>query len=255
MSDNRDNQIVLGNCLEQMVYVATCSVDMVFADPPYGIGHQYDNYRDNLRGQDYLDWCYRWLLELQRVTRRGGAIWVMAHTDYVADVRNIAVREMGLTLRNWVIWRYTFGQNQSEKFTPSWVSLLFLQRPGGPWTWNDKAIRVPSARQSVYADKRANPIGKVPDDVWDDIPRLCGTHRERVDHPCQLPEALVTRAVLACTNPGDLVLDPFTGSGTTLAVAKKHGRRYLGFELSPVYRDIAERRLAKIGESECPEKP
>lgn len=240
------NTLACVDCRAGLRDLAANSVDMTFADPPYGIGHKYDQFVDMLRGDEYIDWYSEWLRECVRVTRRGGAIWLMAHTDYVADVRNLAVKEWGLCLRNWVIWRYSFGQNQREKFTPSWVSLLYLQRPGGEWTWNSDAIRIPSARLTVYADKRANPLGKVPDDVWDDIPRLCGTHRERTGHPCQLPEALVERAVLACTDPGDLVLDPFAGSGTTLVVAKKHRRRYIGFELSQAYCDIANDRLAKL---------
>ena len=119
------------------------------------------------------------------------------------------------------------------------------------FTFNAEAIRVPSARQLVYGDRRANPTGRLPDDTWilrpQDLPdgftaeedtwyfpRVCGTFKERAGwHGCQMPEQLLGRIIRACSNPGELVLDPFAGSGTTLAVAKKLGRRYLGFELSP----------------------
>jgi hypothetical protein len=136
------------------------------------------------------------------------------------------------------------------------------------FTFNDDAIRVPSARQLVYFDSRADPKGRVPDDTWilrpQDVPdgfapesdtwyvpRVCGTFKERAGwHGCQMPEQLLGRIVRSCSNPGDAVLDPFGGSGTTLVVAKKLDRRFLGFELSPDYAAQTEERLsaAKVGQ-------
>src|SRR5262249_53482351 len=122
-------------------------------------------------------------------------------------------------------------------------------------------IRIPSARQLVYFDARANPEGRVPDDTWilrpQDVPdgfapesdtwympRVCGTFKERTGwHGCPMPEQLLGRMIRARSNPGEAVLDPFGGSGTTLAVAKKLGRRYLGFELSPDYAAAIQARL------------
>ena len=123
---------------------------------------------------------------------------------------------------------------------------------------------MPSARQLVYGDKRANPKGRLPDDTWilrpQDLPegfgtdedawyspRFCGTFKERAGwHGCQMPEQLLGRIIRACSNEDELVLDPFAGSGTTLAVAKKLGRRYLGFELSKDYSQQIRKRLTKI---------
>ena len=125
-------------------------------------------------------------------------------------------------------------------------------------------MRVPSARQTTYADRRANPAGKLPDDTWvlrpqesDDAlragrrtpgrcPRVCGTFKERTGHPCQMPEAVLERIIRVASNPGDLVLDPFAGSGTTLAAALRLGRRYLGIELSEQYADGVRKRLQQI---------
>jgi site-specific DNA-methyltransferase (adenine-specific) len=132
------------------------------------------------------------------------------------------------------------------------------------FTFNASAVRVPSARQLVYGDGRANPMGRLPDDTWilrpQDIPwtfqpdedtwylpRINGTFKEREGwHGCQMPEQLLGRIIRACSNEGELVLDPFGGSGTTLAVAKKLGRRYLGYELSAEYAARIEKRLASI---------
>ena len=131
------------------------------------------------------------------------------------------------------------------------------------FTFNADAVRVPSARQTTYADRRANPVGKLPDDTWvlrpqederffdpaDDtwyVPRVCGTFKERGDHPCQMPLALLERIIRVASNPGDLVLDPFAGSGTTLAAAKKLGRDYLGIELSENYAERVRDRLERV---------
>ena len=133
------------------------------------------------------------------------------------------------------------------------------------FTFNAASVRVPSARQTTYADRRANPTGKLPDDTWvlrpqeDErfftpdsdtwyVARVCGTFKERTPHPCQMPEAVLERILRVSSNPGDLVLDPFAGSGTTLAAAKGLGRRYLGIELSSEYAERIRQRLVEIGE-------
>jgi site-specific DNA-methyltransferase (adenine-specific) len=134
------------------------------------------------------------------------------------------------------------------------------------YTFNENEIRVPSARQLVYADGRANPAGRLPDDTWilrpQDVangfaadestwyfPRVAGTFKERMGfHGCQMPEQLLGRIIRACSNPGEIVLDPFAGSGTTLAVAKKLDRKWLGFELSPEYTERATARILKAYE-------
>jgi site-specific DNA-methyltransferase (adenine-specific) len=132
------------------------------------------------------------------------------------------------------------------------------------FTFNTDAVRVPSARELVYGDKRASPTGRLPDDTWilrpQDLPegfaadgdtwyfpRVCGTFKERSGwHGCQMPEQLLGRIIRASSHEGDVVLDPFGGSGTTLAVAKKLGRRFIGLELSEQYAARIEERLASI---------
>lgn len=210
------------------------SVDMVFADPPYNIGYKYDNYNDELPVKKYMALARCFLRNCARVVRPGGAVWVMCHSTYFAHFE-LAIADVGLYTINRVIWRYTFGQNQRDRFTPSWVPLFYAVKPPLDLrVFNVDDIRVQSARQRLK-DKRANPDGKVPDDVWDDIPRLVGNAKERVGHPCQLPLEVVRRAVLACTDPGDTVLDPFLGSGTTAVVCIETGRKCLGVELSANY--------------------
>jgi len=239
-------------------------VDLAFADPPFNIGYEYDVYEDAQEGEKYLAWSRDWTAEVVRVLKPEGTFWLAIGDEYAAELKVILQREHGLTCRSWVVWYYTFGVNCTQKFSRSHAHLLHMIKDPKSFTFNADAIRVPSARQLVYGDKRANPKGRLPDDTWilrpQDLsegfradedtwyfPRVCGTFKERTGwHGCQMPEQLLGRIIRACSNPDDLVLDPFAGSGTTLAVAKKLHRRFLGFELSKQYSDQARKRLARI---------
>jgi DNA modification methylase len=263
---NDDHRLALdrlypGDCLERFRDVEEASIDLVFADPPFNIGYGYDVYDDRRDADQYLDWTRRWAREVVRVLKPTGTFWLAIGDEYAAELKLIFHREMHLSLRSWVIWYYTFGVHCTRKFSRSHAHLFYFTRDPKQFTFNDEAIRVPSARQLVYADARAHPRGRLPDDTWilrpQDVPggfapdgdtwyvpRVCGTFKERAGwHGCQMPEQLLGRILRACTNPGDVVLDPFGGSGTTLVVAKKLGRHYLGFELSPDYAAQIQARL------------
>ena len=153
--------------------------------------------------------------------------------------------------------------NCSKKFNRSHAHILYYTKHPQNFTFNPADVRVPSARMTTYADRRANPVGKLPDDTWvlrpqeagdhfpadaDTwyLPRVCGTFKERTNHPCQMPEAVLERIIRVASSPEDRVFDPFAGSGTTLAVAKKLGRRYLGVELSEQYAEGIRARLDGI---------
>jgi site-specific DNA-methyltransferase (adenine-specific) len=257
----RMDQILTGDCLRHLAGVAPASVDLAFADPPFNIGYEYDVYDDRQSRAEYLLWTERWLAAVERVLRPGGSFYVAIGDEYAAELK-VRLDARGLTLRNWIVWHYTFGVSCTRKFNRSHAHILYYVK-GRHFTFNAEAVRVPSARQTTYADRRANPAGKVPDDTWvlrpqeeercfrpeDDtwyVSRVCGTFKERTGHPCQMPEAVLERIVRVSSNPGDLVLDPFAGSGTTLATAKRLGRHYLGVELSPQYAEAARRRLEQV---------
>lgn len=256
------------DCIEGMRKIPDGTVDLVFADPPFNIGYQYDVYRDELDDDEYLDWCLRWTGEIARILKPDGTFWLAIGDEYVAELKTMIQREHRLVLRNWVIWYYTFGVHCKNKFTRSHAHLLYWVKDPKRFTFNADEIRVPSARQLVYADRRADPKGRIPDDTWilrpqdlpdgfrpeEDtwyVPRVCGTFRERQGfHGCQMPEQILGRIIRACSRKGELVVDPFAGSGTTLAVAKKLGRHFLGFELSPDYTAKIRKRLAGIREGD-----
>ena len=237
--------IVQGDAVEILAGWPEGCVDLVFADPPFNIGYAYDRYRDNRPPEEYLAWTEKWIDAALRVLKSEGTFWIAIGDEYAAEVR-VRMRERA-TLRNWVVWHYTFGQNCARKFNRCHTHLFYFVKNPKRFTFNagDPSLRVKSDRQLKYNDKRANPDGKLPGDVWNEFPRVCGTYKERVGwHPCQMPVRLLERIILGCSNPGDLVLDPFAGSGTTLVAAARHGRRWVGVELSKAYAVRARKRIA-----------
>ncbi len=273
------DRIVVGDCIKTMGAWPEGSVDLVFADPPYNIGYSYDHYDDNLAHDDYVRWTCQWIDGAARLLKPSGSLYILIGDEFAAEVRlHLRQHEQSqhLMFRNWIIWHYTFGQNCKMKFNRSHAHLFYAVGSAAhgcanlikdqPFTFNRDAIAVPSARQTTYGDRRANPKGKLPDDTWYLRPqetdeacfgpdsdtwyqsRLCGTFNERVQwHPCQLPEALLERVVKVSSNAGDLVFDPFAGSGTTLAVARRMGRQWLGCELSKDYAAKATKRINATG--------
>lgn len=257
----KTNHVHQMDCVDGLARLDEGSVDLAFADPPFNIGYDYDVYDDRKDADTYLNWSRRWMAGVVRALKPTGSFWLAIGDEYAAELKLIAQRELGLICRSWVIWYYTFGVNCKHKFSRSHAHLFYFIRDPECFTFNEDTIRVPSARQLVYADRRANPVGRLPDDTWilrpqdvpggfaadEDVwyfPRVCGTFKERKGwHGCQMPEQLLGRIIRACSNEGELVLDPFGGSGTTLAVAKKLGRDFLGFELSPEYAARIDERL------------
>jgi site-specific DNA-methyltransferase (adenine-specific) len=258
------DQLHEGDCVENLSRLAGGSIDLVFADPPFNIGYNYDVYDDRKDDGKYLDWSRAWMKEVARVLKPDGTFWLAIGDEFAAELKVAATRELGLHMRSWVIWYYTFGVNCKYNFSRSHTHLFYFVKDHKKYTFHDSEIRVPSARQLIYADTRANSKGRLPDNTWilrpQDVPggvspdqdtwyvsRVCGTFKERKGwHGCQMPEQILGRVIRACSNPGEIVLDPFGGSGTTLAVAKKLDRRYLGFELSPSYAANIRERLAGV---------
>ena len=249
------------DCITGMKQIAAGSVDLVFADPPFNIGYKYDVYEDKRKAEEYLQWSREWGQGVVRALKPDGTFWLAIGDNFAAELKLMFQKELGLICRSWVIWYYTFGVNCKSKFSRSHTHLFHFVKNPGKFTFNTSDIRVPSARQLVYGDARANAIGRLPDDTWilrpqdipdsftdgEDtwhVPRVCGTFKERAGwHGCQMPEKVLERVIRACSNPGDTVLDPFGGSGTTLIVAKKLDRRFIGFELSTDYATRVQNRL------------
>jgi DNA modification methylase len=257
------NTIRQGDTIEQMGMLPDGVIDLAFADPPFNIGYKYDVYDDRQSVEDYLEWSRLWIEQVYRILKPDGTFWLAIGDDFAAELKMLS-QQIGFHPRNWVIWYYTFGVHCSQKFTRSHTHLFYFVKNKRRFTFNRDAIAVPSARQLVYNDARANPKGRVPDDTWilrpqdcsdgfqpDEttwyFPRVAGTFKEREGfHGCQMPEQLLGRIIRASSQPGELVFDPFSGSATTAAVAKKLQRRFLSFELSPEYVAHGLKRLDRI---------
>ena len=240
------DKIICGDCIEVLGKVNEPFADLIFADPPFNIGYKYDKYYDKVKKKNYIAWTKEWMSVCKKVLKPHGSFYIAIGDDYAANVKLIA-DELGLFMRNWIIWHYTFGQQTKNKFARAHTHIFYFVNDEKNFTFNDHAVRVPSDRQLLYNDKRANPAGKMPDDVWNGYPRVCGTFKERLGwHPCQMPESLLKRIIAASSNPGDLVLDPFSGSGTTATTAHQLGRHYAGLEISEKYVENINKRLAQL---------
>lgn len=242
------DKVYLGDCIETMQKLSERSINLIFADPPFNIGIKYDKYNDNLSYEEYYDWSKEWIARAYRLLKNDGSIYIAIGDEFAAEI-NIILKQAGYYFRNWIIWYYTFGQNQRKKFNRAHTHILYFTKDKEKFVFNSDDVRVPSARQLIYKDKRANPKGKIPDDVWQ-FSRICGTFKERLgNHPCQMPEFLLERIIRVSSNEADIVLDPFGGTGTTAAVAKRLKRHFITMEISEEYYNLILKRLGgKVAE-------
>ena len=257
------DQILCGDSIQLLNDGPQGWIDLVFADPPFNSGYLYHGYDDRLKTEDYLDFSRKWMTAVHRALKPTGSFYLAINDDFAADLCVIARRELGFAMRNWIIWHYTFGQQPTRKFAKSHTHILYFTKDPAQFTFNADAIRVASARQTIYADSRANPRGKLPDDVWYlrpqqapdsmfqpegdtwNVSRICGTFKEREGwHGCQMPIEVLKRIIAASSNVGDIVVDPLNGSGTTTVAAALQGRRYVGIDQSEEYVGFARARLS-----------
>ena len=258
-SEMRDADLLLyrGDCRDLLGAMESDSVQLVVTSPPYNLGKPYET---NLDLDEYVRQQGEAIAGCVRVLREGGSIcWQVG--NYVSNSKVIPLdillyplfAEHGLSLRNRIVWSFGHGLHASKRFSGRYEVILWFSK-GDEYTFNLDAVRVPQK----YPGKRyfkgpkkgelsGNPMGKNPTDVWE-IPNVKANHVEKTEHPCQFPIELVERLVLALTEPGDTVLDPFMGSGTTCLAALAHARKAAGAEILPEYYDLAERiSLARQG--------
>lgn len=240
-------QIITGDCLSTMQTLQAGTARLIFADPPYNIGIDYGKgpRADQLAERDYLAWCRNWLTACARLLTEDGSLWVMINDDY-ADHFGLMLRQTGLSRRAWIKWYETFGVNCSHNFNRCSRHIFYCVKHPRRFVFNAEAVSRPSDRQLKYGDRRAAPEGKLWDNVWT-IPRLVENSRERLpDFPTQLPLALLNPIIHCASNPGDMVFDPFAGSGTTGVAALLGRRRFVGCELNPRFAQAAGARLTSL---------
>lgn len=235
--DDPQTDVYVGDCRKILSELPAESVDLVFADPPFNWNFQYNGWHDNLPREDYLRFTEEWIDQCVRLLSPRGSLWINIPDDTAAEIVMLLKKKHKLDMVNWCIWHYRFGQHTEHSFIPSKVHVLYFAKSAANRIWNPDAVLEASDRATIYNDIRTTrtqrPGLRVPFDVWYGpyLGRIQGNNKERRHgHSNQIPEAYLRRVILSCSNAGDLVLDPFLGSGTTSTVARALGRRSIGIE-------------------------
>jgi site-specific DNA-methyltransferase (adenine-specific) len=238
-------KIIQGDSLEVMRKIPDNSVDVTFADPPFNLKKKYNSYYDKHEVDKYLSWCKEWLNEMVRITKPTGSIfvhnipkWLIYFSSHLSEFA---------TFRHWIAWD-AMGSPLGKTLLPNHYGILYYVK-SDEFKFYD--IRMPHKRCRVcdyvlqdYGGKKSqmHKFGPTVSDVWSDIHRI--RHKNRRDeHPCQLPIHLLERLLLMSTDEGDIVLDPFIGTGTTAIAAKKLGRKFIGIDIDPKYIGITNSKL------------
>lgn len=243
------NKVTQGDCLSVLREIPDNSVDVCFADPPFNLDKKYTSYHDQRPTDQYLKWCEQWLQELVRVTKPTGTIlvhniprWL---TYYAAILNQLAY------FRHWIAWD-AMSTPLGKTLLPAHYGILYYTKQLKDFKYYDiriphKKCRVCDAYIKDYGGKKdqMHPFGTLASDVWTDIHRIKHVVR-RDEHPCQLPIPLLERLVLISSDEGDIVLDPFLGTGTSAIAAKAMGRQYVSIDVDTFYVEIAREKLAKV---------
>jgi site-specific DNA-methyltransferase (adenine-specific) len=242
------NNIVQGDCIEIMKKIPDNSIDVTFADPPFNLKKKYNSYYDKHQFDEYLAWCREWLKEMVRITKPTGSIfvhnipkWLIYFGSYLNEFA---------TFRHWIAWD-AMGAPLGKTLLPNHYGILYYVK-SKDYKFYDirmlhKRCRICQYILQDYGGKKSllHPFGPIISDVWTDIHRI--RHKKRRDeHPCQLPIHLLERLLLMSTDEGDIVFDPFIGTGTTAIAAKNLGRKFIGIDIDSKYVEITKRKLEKI---------
>lgn len=246
--ENAEHKIIHGESLEILCKMPNDSVDLIFADPPYNIGKNFDGLIENWAQENFLEWCYTWIKECHRVLKPTGTMYLMNSTENMPYL-DIWCRKY-FFIRSRIIWSYDSSGVQARNYYGSlYEPILMLVKNQKKYIFNaeDILVEAKTGAKRKLIDYRKNPPQpynnlKVPGNVWE-FPRVRFRMEEYENHPTQKPEALLERIIRASSNVGDLVLDPFSGSFTTSAVSKRLNRRSIGIEINEEYVKMGIRRL------------
>lgn len=247
------------DCLEGLNRLNSCLVDLTVTSPPYNIGKPYEQ---PLGLDDYLRWCEAWICEVYRLTSPTGAFWLnLGYLEFPGRAKAIPIpyllwERVPFYLLQEVVWNYGAGVAAKRMFSPRNEKFLWYVKNPKQYAFNldgvrDKNVKYPN--QKKHGKLRCNPSGKNPSDVWQ-FPKVTSGEnrhsRERTPHPSQFPLAVVDRIIKACSSQGDLIMDPFMGSGTTAVAALRNGRAVFGFEISADYCSITADRITRVLEEQ-----
>ncbi len=240
------------DCLQAMKELPDGIFDLTVTSPPYNIGKEYE---DILDIDTYLSWCEQWIDQIYRISTPSSAFWLnLGYVGYSNKAKAIPLpyllwNRVPFFLMQEIIWHYGAGVASRLSFSPRNEKFLWYVKNQNDYVFNLDSVRDPNVKypnQKKNGKLKCNPLGKNPTDVWLFPKVTSGTDRsspERTNHPAQFPVAVIERIIKSCSNRGNLILDPFMGSGTTALVASQLDRPVVGFELSPSYVDVARTRL------------
>lgn len=240
------------DCISGMrEHIPDNSIDCVWTDPPFNIGYKYDKYQDDRDLQEYFAWCKDWVRECHRILKPEGSIFIKMWSRYIFEFQKI-LTECGFVFQNIIVWKRKNCANYCSRFLGGYEIIFFFTK-----SKENKFIPEGFLRETQFLEKWDGSKtfkGRL-NDLWDDIkPVVAGSLRHpegcykegtgSKEHPAQHPEELVIRSIKCTTNEGDIVLDCFMGSGTVANACKKCNRRFIGFEISDQYCDVAQKRLS-----------
>jgi DNA modification methylase len=231
--------IIHGDALKLFKDIKDSSIDLIIADPPYNLGKDYGNNSDKQEFESYLLFTKQWISEANRVLKPTGTIYIFMGVRFISYLYLILEQDNNMIFNSWITWHYTQGIGKRKGFSPRHDDILMFTKSEN-FIFNLDEIRIPQK----YFRKINNMLGANPGDVWQ-FSHVHYSNPERENHPTQKPEALMERMILASSNVGDTILDPFSGSGTTLRVASILNRNSIGFELNKDYVDLIKNRLSK----------
>ena len=259
MTSEWRNRVFCGDVLAGIDRIPDGALDLIIADPPYGLGKDYGNDSDKLATLEYLAWTERWIDAVLPKLQANGCLYIFLTWRYSPEI--FVMLKQRMTMLNEIIWdrRVPSMGGSTRRYSSVHDTVGFFSKAKN-YYFDIDAIRVPYDAKTKKARSRSIFVGAKwleidcnPKDVWS-VSRLHREHRERADHPTQKPLEIVERMVKASCPPGGIVFDPFLGSGTTAVAAQRCGRDYVGFELNSDYCDIIAGRLglAPSLESTCP---
>ncbi len=246
------NKLMKGDAVKLLKSIPDNSVDLIFVDPPYNIGKNFNGYKDKWESDEkYLEWCYEWIDLCIKKLRDNGSMYLMGATQFIPFLDVFLRKKMHILAR--IVWHYDSSGVQAKNYYGSlYEPILFAVKDKENYVFNAQDILVEAktgAKRKLIDYRKAVPTVynsvKVPGNVWY-IPRVRFRMPEYEEHPSQKPEALLTRIILASSNPGDVILDPFSGTFTTSAVAMKLNRKSIGIELDDDYFNNGIKRLTEI---------
>lgn len=247
--ENESSLAILGDSLEILKQIESKSINLIFADAPYNIGKNFGNNIDSWDTVDeYVEWCKSWIDECMRILKDNGVIYLMTATQHMPFIDVYISEEYNVLCR--IIWSYDSSGVQSKNMFGSLYEPILMANKNNKSKYvfnsNDILVEAKTGAARKLIDYRKNPpqpynTQKVPGNVWN-ISRVRYKMDEYENHPTQKPEELIKRIILASSNEGDIVLDPFSGSFTTSAVAVSLNRKAIGIDLNGEYFEVGLRR-------------